>query len=346
MNQASWEGHMARLNVIITVLMLMPILTGAVPPPREPRWSPGAAPAEPSYVQRVAPAIVALRVRADEAALSSARLGSHRFGSGIIFDARGYVVTVSYVLMDALHIEARLRDGRTVPARPAGLDLESGLGIVKLEGTGPWPVASLGRSDDAAVGTPTATVGVDEDDELVYVTGAVLGIRRFSSFWEYMLDRALFLAPASPAWGGSAVVDTGGAVIGIASLRLGEPPHVNLAIPIEMFLAAKDELIAAGRVVSRPPRPWLGLYTASTDGGVVVEDVAPVGPAARAGFRRGDHIVSVNGVAIGSQEEFYAELWRGRAGDVVRIGVRRDAALRVIAVSSVDRYRLLRPPAH
>lgn len=336
---------MARLMFMIMVLILIPVLTGAVPPPRELRWSPGAGPGEPSHVQRVAPAIVALRVRADEAAFSSMRLGSRRFGSGIVFDARGYAVTVSYVLVDALRVEARLRDGRTVPARPVGLDLESGLGIVKLEGAGPWPVASLGRSEDAAVGTPTATVGVDEDDELVYVTGAVRGIRRFSAFWEYMLDRALFLAPASPAWGGSAVVDTGGAVIGIASLRLGEPPHVNLAIPIEMFLAAKDELIAAGRVVSRPPRPWLGLYTASTDAGVVVEDVASVGPAAGAGFRRGDRIVSVNGVAIGSQEEFYAELWRGRAGDVVRLGVRRDAAFHVIAVSSVDRYRLLRPPA-
>jgi S1-C subfamily serine protease len=141
------------------------------------------------------------------------------------------------------------------------------------------------------------------------------------------------------------VIDTGGAVIGIASLRLGEPPHMNLAIPIEAFLAAKDELIAAGRVVSRPPRPWLGLYTSSTDAGVVVEDVAPIGPAAGAGFRQGDRIVSVNGVRVGSQEEFYAELWRGRAGDVIRLGVRRDEAVHVIAVSSVDRYRLLRPPA-
>jgi S1-C subfamily serine protease len=336
---------MARLIVTLGVFTLIPILAGAVPPPRELGRHPGTVPPAPSYVQRVAPTLVALRVRADEAAFSSARLGSRRFGSGVIFDTRGYVVTVSYVLMDARHIEARLRDGRTVPARLAGLDLESGLGIVKLEGAGPWPAVSLGRSEGVAVGTPTATIGVDEDDELVYVTGAVHGIRRFAAFWEYMLDRALFLAPASPAWGGSAVIDTGGAVIGIASLRLGEPPHMNLAIPIEAFLAAKDELIAAGRVVSRPPRPWLGLYTMGTEGGVVVDDVAPVGPAAGAGFRRGDRIVSVNGVAVGSQEEFYQQLWRAQAGDVIHIGVRRDETVRVLAVSSVDRYRLLRPPA-
>jgi len=337
---------MVRLIAMLGVFTLIPLLAGAVPTLRELGRPPGPAPAEPSYVQQVAPAIVALRVRADESAPSSVRLGGRRFGTGIIFDARGYVVTVSYVLLDAMRIEARMRDGRTMPVRLVGLDLESGLGIVKLEGAGPWPVARLGRSEGAAVGMLTGTVGVDEDDELVAVTGAVHGISRFSGFWEYMLDRALFVAPASPAWGGSAVVDTSGAVIGIAALRLGESPPVNLAVPIETFLAAKDELIEAGRVVSRPPRPWLGLYTASSRGGVVVEGVAPTGPAAGAGFRRGDRIVSVNGVTVASQEEFYAELWRGRAGDVFHIAVRREEAVHVIVVSSVDRYRLLRPAAH
>ena len=70
-----------------------------------------------------------------------------------------------------------------------------------------------------------------------------------------------------------------GAVVGITSLRLGEAPHVNLAIPIEKFLPGKDELLASGRVASRAPRPWLGLYTASLDGrGVVVSGMSPSGP--------------------------------------------------------------------
>ncbi len=335
---------MRGVAVTLLALTLAPAAALAIPQAREHRPHPASLPGEPSFVARVAPAIVALRVRAAERAPSSARLGARRFGSGVIFDPRGYALTVSYVLLDAVSVEARLRDARTVPARLAGLDLDSGLGIVKLEGAGPWPTAALGDSRDVAAGRLTGTVGVDEDDDLVYVTGSIQGVRAFAGSWEYMLDRALLVAPGSPSWGGSAVVDDRGDVIGIASLRLGERPYVNLAIPVELFLPVKDELISAGRVVSRPPRPWLGLYTAATPDGVRVEGVSPGGPAVHAGFRAGDRIVSVNGVPVGTQEEFYRQLWRGRAGDVVRVGVQRDDAVHVIAVRSADRARALGMP--
>ncbi|MBI4245716.1 MAG: serine protease [Candidatus Rokubacteria bacterium] len=334
-----------RLSAAVVVLALVPALGGAAPVVKEPRIHPGTVPAEPSYVRRVEPALVGLQVRADEHAPSSARLGSRRFGSGVIFDARGYAVTVSYVLMDAVGIEARLRDGRRVPARLVGLDLETGLGVVQLVGPGPWPVGAFGPAGDVAEGTPTGTVGVDEDNDLVYVTGRVQAVRRFAGPWEYMLDRALIVAPGSPAWSGSAVVDTDGRVIGIASLRLGAPPHVNLAIPADRLGPVKDELIAAGRVVSRRPRPWLGLYTTGGDTGLLVDGFSPAGPAAAAGFRRGDRIVGVNDVRVGSQEEFYDQLWRGQAGDVVRVAVERNETVHVIAVRSVNRYDTLRRPA-
>lgn len=328
------------LALILTISL--PALAFAVGRSREPRLDPKNVAEVPSYVQRIEPSIVALRVRAREDAESSARLGKRRFATGVLFDARGYAVTVSYAVLDAVHIEAQLRGGRTVPARLTAIDLETGLGVVKLEGAGPWPAATLGQSSDVQVGSLSGTVGVDEDNDLAWVTSGVQGIRRFSGYWEYMLDRALIVGPSTDAWGGSAVVDARGAVLGIASLRLGEPPHVNVAIPIEKLVAVKDELVAAGRVVSRPARPWLGLYTLPRDGGVVIDGFAASGPAREAGLRRGDHILSVNGVTIASREEFYEQLWRGRAGDVVRLAVQREAKVHVIAVTSVDRYRLLR----
>lgn len=336
---------MRRLGPAALLLAAVPLLAWAAPAARDPRIHPGQLPAEPSYVQRVQPAIVALRVRADERAASSARLGRRRFGSGIVFDARGYAVTVSYVVMDAVSIEAQLRDGRIVPARLAGIDLESGLGVVRLDDAGPWKPAAFGTSRDLKEGALTGTVAVDEDNDLVYVTGSVQAIRKFSGFWEYMLERALLVRPGNSSWAGSAVVDADGRVVGIASLRLGNAPYVNLAIPVENFLPVKDELIVAGRVLSRPARPWLGLYTAATTHGVVVDGFSPAGPAASAGFRRGDRIVSVNDVAVGSQEEFYEQLWRGRPGDVVHVGVQRGPAVHVIAVRSMDRYDLIRRPA-
>jgi S1-C subfamily serine protease len=259
-----------------------------------------------------------------------------------VFDARGYAVTVSYAVTDALSIEAQTRTGQTIPARVAAIDFESGLAIVRLQGAGPWPVAPVGDSNDLARGAVTGTVGVDEDNDLVWVASSVHGVRRFSAYWEYMLERAIFVAPGSSSWAGSAVVNDRGEVVGIASLRLGEAPHVNLAIPIERLTAVKDELITAGRIVSRPARPWLGLYTVAVDGTVLVNDVSPSGPARTAGFRKGDRIVGVNGVAVGTQEEFYEALWRGRAGDVIKVTVRREEATKTISVRSIDRHELLR----
>jgi S1-C subfamily serine protease len=326
-------------------VLLLPAPALPAPTGREARPDPARLPVFPSYVSRVHEGVVALRVRAAEDAPSSSRLGAQRAGSGLVFDARGYAVTVSYLLLDAVSIEARTRDGRALPARVAALDLDTGLGVVKLEGGAPWPTVTLGDSRDARPGMLTGTVGADDDNELVWVTGALQAIRPFSANWEYMLDRALILAPASPSWGGSAVVDDRGRVIGIASLRLGAPPHVNLAIPIEKFVAVKDELIAGGRVVSRRPRPWLGLYTANVKGAVVVDGFSETGPAGRAGFQKGDRIIRVDGAGVRSQEEFYERLWRRQAGDVVEVVVVRDEVVHVIGVRSVDRHRLFTRPA-
>lgn len=333
----------ARVVALALVVALVPALAPARPVPRVPRPHPSSFPAAPSYVERVQGALVGLHVRAPEAAASSHRLGTQRFGTAIVFDARGYAVTVSYVVLDATRIEARTRDGRTVPARLVGLDLDSGLAVVKLEGGAPWPAAALGVSRDVKPGMLTGSVSLDEDDALVHTTGRVAAVRRFSASWEYMLDRALLVVPATRSWGGAALVDERGQVIGVLSLRLGEAPPMNLAIPIDGFAAVKDEVVAAGRVVSRRARPWLGLLTAAVNGAVVVEGFSEAGPARGAGFRRGDRIVRVNGVDVRSQEEFYATLWRGQAGDTVEITVRRDDHVQVIAVRSIDRHRLYRP---
>jgi S1-C subfamily serine protease len=329
------------VTLTLATLLLIPAVAPGAPisAPERP-LNPADISALPSFVQRVEPAIVGLRVRSAENAASSARLGSRRFGSAVIFDARGYALTVSYLLLDAVELEARGRNGRAVPARVVGFDLDTGLGVVKLEGPGPWPVATLGDSRAVAAGTRTGTVGVDEDNDLVQVTGTVHAVRRFSAYWEYMLDRAIIVAPASPQWGGSAVVNDRGELIGIASLRLGEGEHVNLAIPIEKFVPVKDELIESGRVASRPPRPWLGLYTVAMPAGLFVSELSPVGPASRAGFRQGDRILKINGVAVASQEEFYEQLWSRRAGDLIELSVQRDDEVRTISVPSVDRYRL------
>ena len=325
------------------LLLALPALVAAAPQSGAPRLDPKRVSALPSHIQQVAPAVIGIHVEVPSDRPSAATLGADRWGSGVLFDAAGYALTVSYVLIDAAHIEVMLRDGRKVEARVAGLDLESGLGVIKLDEPGPWPAASLGDSTRMSVGDVTGTVGMDEDGALIATPGTVKSIRSFAASWEYMLDRALFVAPYNSAFGGAALVDQTGAVVGITSLRLGEASFVNLAIPIEQFLGDKEELIAKGRVESRRPRPWLGLYTRETDGGVVVAGVSPIGPARTAGFRPGDRIVRVNGEEISSQADFYRRLWLGLAGQEVQLVVMRATRLEAITVRSVDRYRLFQP---
>ncbi|HSE04366.1 MAG TPA: S1C family serine protease [Methylomirabilota bacterium] len=334
---------LSRWVPVALLSLLLPVPAGAAPRDSERRLDPREVSPLPSHVRRVAPAVVGIRVEVPRERPSAATLGVERWGSGVIFDAtEGYLLTVSYVLLDAARIEVSLRDGRKVPARLVGLDLEVGVGVARLEGGGPWPAASLGDSTGVAVGETTGTVGVSDEGDLVATPSRVQAVRPFAAAWEYMLDRAFIVTPYNAAFGGAALVNAAGSVIGVTSLRLGEAPHVNLAIPIEKFLAGKDELLARGRVLSRGPRPWLGLYTESVDGGVVVAGLSPLSPARVAGLRAGDIIVQLNGRQVTSREEFYRELWQSPMDQDVRVTVRRAGGTEAITVRPMDRYRFYR----
>ncbi len=344
------RAHVAAFVQVAALALVFALgLSMATAAPREgqPRLDPRQLSALPSYVQRVEPAIVGLSVAVPRDRPSALTLGTERWGSGVIFDAAGHVLTVSYVVLDAERIEATLRDGRKVPARLVGLDLEVGVGVVKLEGAGPWPTATLGDSTKVAVGDIVGSVGVSDDGRLSAMPGRIDAVRPFSAAWEYMLDRAFVVSPYNAAFGGATLVDSAGAVIGVTSLRLGEAPYVNLVIPVEKFLPGKDELLAKGRVASRRPRPWLGLYTVSMDGGgIVVSGLSPVGPARAAGFRRGDVIVRLNGEKVESQEEFYRKLWQGGVEQEVQVIVQRERGFEAITVRPTDRYRFFRTPGN
>jgi S1-C subfamily serine protease len=337
------RGALSRWAAAALLAPALAAPAAAAPSDRDRRLDPSQVSPLPSHVRRVAPAVVGIRVEVPRERPSAATLGVERWGSGVIFDAdQGYLLTVSYVLIDAARIEVLLRDGRKVPARLTGVDLEVGVGVARLEGAGPWPAASLGDSRGITAGEPTGTVGVSDEGDLVATPSRIQAVRPFAAAWEYMLDRAFIVTPYNAAFGGAALVDAAGRVVGVTSLRLGEAPHVNLAIPIEKFLAGKDELLARGRVTSRAPRPWLGLYTQPVDGGVGVAGMSPLSPARAAGLRPGDVIVELNGRAVGSREDFYRALWAAPLDQDVRVTVRRGGATESITVRPMDRYRFYR----
>ncbi len=315
-------------------LLLVVGAGAAAPPASAPRPEPGAAAATPSAVTRVRAAVVGLQVLVPPDRPSAATLGEERAGSATIIDPDGLAVTVGYLVLEAARIEVTLEDGRRTTARIVGHDFESGLALIRLDPAGaPYPAAQLGQSAPLAVGQPVAIVGVGPGGPAVGVMVRVTGVGPFVAYWEYLLDRAVFVAPHHPAFGGAALVDADGALVGVVSLRL---PAGHLAIPIDLLAPTRDAMVRTGRP-ARPPRPWLGIRAIGIDGGIGIAGVSPAGPAQAAGLRQGDVILRVNGERVADVEAFYRWLWAQPVNQPLELGVWRDGALETITVRPRDR---------
>jgi uncharacterized integral membrane protein (TIGR00697 family) len=311
----------------------------AAPQASPPRIDPGRAPAVATAATRAEAAVVGLRARIPAGRPSTQTLGTERWGAGVLIEPDGLVVTVGYLVLEARALEAVLADGRVVPGRVVGHDFESGLALVRLEGPGPFPVAPLGRGAELQPGQPVTIVGAADGDGppgRVARAARVEAVRPFVAYWEYRLDRALVLSPHHPAFGGAAVLDPEGKLVGLVSLRL-EKTH--LAIPIDLLPPVRDDLVTTGRP-GRPPRAWLGIRAVALDGGIGVAGVSSVGPAHAAGLREGDVIVRVGGTTVSDLETFYQRVWATTIGQPLELTVARDGGLSVITVRPADRYRL------
>jgi S1-C subfamily serine protease len=334
-----WAGRLG-WTPTLAVLVGIALGTAGVAAPRvsTPRLDPGSAQEVPTAVARVSPAVVAIRAQVPPDRPSAATLGPDRAGSGVVIDADGLVLTVGYLVLEATSVEVTLADGRQLAARVLGHDFESGFGLLRLPAGDRYPAAVLGRSDPVAPGQPVSVVGMDEERRPLGIPATVTGARRFVAYWEYMLERALFVAPRHPAFGGAALVDPDGSLLGIVSLRL---ERENVAIPIDLFPPVREALLAKGRP-DRPPRPWLGVRAVAVDGGIAIAGASPAGPAHAAGLKDGDVIVRVNGDRVADLEDFYRKLWRNPAGSQIELTVYRNGRLDTVALRSTDRYSVFR----
>jgi S1-C subfamily serine protease len=280
-------------------------------------------------------AVVGIQSRVPPDRPSAAALGDERAGSATVIEPDGLAVTVGYLVLEAARIDVTLPDGGRTTARVVGHDFESGLALIRLDpGGGPYPAARLGQSAGLAPGQPVAIVGVGAAAPTVGVMVRVAGVGPFVAYWEYLLERAVFVAPHHPAFGGAALVDPDGALVGVVSLRL---PDSHVAIPIDLLAPVRDAMVRTGRP-ARPPRPWLGIRAVGIDGGVGIAGVSPVGPAHAAGLRAGDVILRLNGERVADVEAFYRRLWAEPVDRPLDLGVWRDGNLETITVRPRDRY--------
>ena len=152
------------------------------------------------------------------------------------------------------------------------------------------------------------------------IAARIVAKQEFAGYWEYVLDEAMFTAPAHPFWGGAALIDAAGDFIGIGSLQVeqrtpsGESGQLNMVVPIDLLKPILDDLLATGRP-RRPPHAWLGLFATDLEDKVFVVGVYADAPADRAGLKPGDLIVSVAGEPVSSLAGFFRKVWSlGAAG--------------------------------
>jgi S1-C subfamily serine protease len=287
--------------------------------------------------------VVKLNARAVAGARSSAILGAQREGSGVVIGNDGLVLTIGYLILEAETIELSTVDGRTVPAAVVGYDSASGFGLVRA--LRPLPVAPVqfGESATIADREPVLIVGFDG-----VAPALVVSRRPYVGSWEYLLEEAIYTAPATVNWAGAALLNRSGRLLGIGSLAvndaLGSDSQVpgNLFVPIDLLKPLLGDLIARGKP-STPPRPWLGVHTQEVEGNVIITRVSPDSPAQAAALRPGDVIVRLGGELVTGQADFYRRLWaRGPAGVEVPLEVLRRGRLEAVTVKSIDRDRYYR----
>ncbi len=289
--------------------------------------------------------VVAVRSSIFDDAFTAATLGTLREGSGVVIREDGLVLTIGYLIIEAEEVWLMRHDGHVVPGHALAYDQETGFGLVQALGPLGLSAVALGNAAEAKVGDfALLTDGIGHS-----VRARIVAKQEFAGYWEYVLDEAIFVAPAHPSWGGAPLIGLDGKLLGIGSLLLqmskhGEIADVNMIVPINLLPPILDDLLTHG-MVNKPPRPWLGAFSAESNGTVVVMSVTQGGPAAQAGLRPGDIISEIRGDEVDGLADFYRKLWTsGSAGAEIPMRVLRNGREAWLRVKSADRNSFLRKP--
>ena len=291
--------------------------------------------------------IVGLRTIVPGDAFTAEVLGTERGGHGVVIQD-GIVLTIGYLITEAEQVWISVGDDRVIPGHPLGYDSATGFGLVQALGRLDVPSLPLGQSASAELGSRVIMAGSGGRKHAL--AARIVAKQEFAGYWEYVLDEAIFIAPAHPFWGGAALIDAGGGLIGIGSLQVeqraqaGEIGQLNMVVPIDILKPTLTDLMTIGRP-NRPPNAWLGLFATDLDGKVFIVGVYSGAPAERAGLKPGDLVVSVGGESVSSLAGFFRKVWSlGPAGVAVPLVVQREGERVEARIVSSEREKFLKKP--
>ncbi|HZS66227.1 MAG TPA: S1C family serine protease, partial [Burkholderiales bacterium] len=194
--------------------------------------------------------VVALRAEIPEDAFTAQILGTERAGNGIVIRDDGLILTIGYLITEASTIWITTNKGTVAGGFPLAYDQVTGFGLVHPLGKlGVAPLAR-GSANSCRVGENVVMAGHGGAAHALKAT--VFAKREFAGYWEYVLDEAIFTAPAHPQWGGAALIGAEGKLLGIGSLLVQEKIDSgtiqgNMIVPIDILGPILDDMAKLGR---------------------------------------------------------------------------------------------------
>ncbi|MBP8247376.1 MAG: Do family serine endopeptidase [Phenylobacterium sp.] len=261
-------------------------------------------------------------------------------GSGVIVRSDGVIITNNHVVQGGQEITVALADRREFPAKLLLADPRTDLAVLKIDvGSERLPVLPIDDTGEAQVGDLVLAIG-DPFGVGQTVTNGIISALNRSTDPNGDTANAYIQTDAAinPGNSGGALVDMDGDLIGVNSFilsRSGTSSGVGFAIPGAMVKRIVETAAGGGQVVVRP---WLGARTQSVTGdiahslgmtipsGALVADIWPGGPAARAGLKPQDVILSVDGKPVADPAGVSYALGSSRPGEILKLGVLRDGA--------------------
>src|SRR3954464_13504581 len=292
-------------------------------------------------------AVVQLRSEIPDDAFTAPLLGTDRGGNGVVIRDDGLVLTIGYLITEATTVWLTTNKGTVCSAFPVAYDQHTGFGLVQAMGKLGVRAIARGSATSCRVGENVVVAGYGGRAHSLKAT--IFAKREFAGYWEYVLDEAIYTAPAHPQWGGSALIGAEGKLLALGSLLVQEKVdggvlQGNMLVPIDLLEPILEDMLKTGRS-SRAPRPWLGLYATEAGAALVVAGLAPGGPAEKAGVKIGDVVVDVAGDRPLTLTDLWRRVWRtGPPGVEVPIKLfRKDRAVDA-RIRSADRSDFLKKP--
>ena len=261
-------------------------------------------------------------------------------GSGVIISEDGYIVTNNHVIEGATKLRVTLPDGRAFDAKTIGTDPATDVALIKIDASG-LPTLPFGSSDDLRLGEWVLAIGYPMELQSTITAGIVSAKARQLGALNNRYGIESFIqtdAAVNPGNSGGALVNTRGELVGINTIiktSTGSYVGYSFAVPETIVRKVVVDLKESGVV----QRAVLGISFRAIDqqfidelgddsdikeiGGIYVASVAEGGAASEAGLRKGDVILSVDGVAVNDSATFLEQIGKRRPGDEITLVLRR-----------------------